>query len=234
MLKKIKKRRRRKKSFLLGKLIFKTALLLIVFYLLLKSAIGSLYLASRFVPKKEIEIKKTITPALIPSLEVFNIPQATNEAQIKVILSVVNVKSLKAYLNNKPVNTIPVEDESVEVKVKNLKLGKNSLFFIGEINKQEVKSKKYIVVYDKTPPKLKLNIPDNFETSEKQIEIKGETEANTILKINSIPIVVLKDGTFSTTLTLKEGENKILITAKDKAGNIAEKKLTIIKTSQKD
>ena len=60
----------------------------------------------------------------------------------------------------------------------------------------------------------------------------GETDKETYIKVNDLPVVVDAQGVFQTMVKLKEGENKIAIIAQDVAGNSEEK--ILILTYEKD
>lgn len=67
------------------------------------------------------------------------------------------------------------------------------------------------------PPKIIiLSPPDNFETSEKNIQIKGRVGSQAIVKINDQPVSKFENGIFEETLNLPAGLNEIKISAKKK------------------
>ena len=55
----------------------------------------------------------------------------------------------------------------------------------------------------------------------------GKTDRDNTVRANGSPLVVNADGSFNTLVRLKEGENKIEITAQDDAGNEEKKILTV-------
>lgn len=60
-----------------------------------------------------------------------------------------------------------------------------------------------------------------------QIVVRGKTKAGAEVFINDKDTTAETDGNFSTSLTLDEGENLIIVTANDAEGNMAEQELTV-------
>ncbi len=70
-----------------------------------------------------------------------------------------------------------------------------------------------------TPPKLVVDYPDkNLVTTELSLKIKGKSEPETEIKINSTSIMSDQDGNFSQEIKLKRGLNDLTISAKKKYG----------------
>ena len=229
----IKKRRRKLKlvSFL-TKIFLAIFVFFLAIYLGIKILVNLLYLSSKLLPEKPQEkIQKANTPSFKPNLTILSLPEATNEAVIKANVFAENTEEIKIYLNDKLENKLKVEDENLEITIDNLQPGKNVIYFIAQIDKNTTKTKDYTVLYDNTPPKIEILSPKESEVNKNEIVIKGKTEPKVIIKINSEPVVVSQNGEFSKTVRLKDGENKITITAEDEAGNKSKKELTVIKTS---
>jgi hypothetical protein len=80
--------------------------------------------------------------------------------------------------------------------------------------------RKVVAVYDDAPPKLVLLSPrEMFVAPSPSVELKGETDRGARVKVNGQKVAVGPDGSFSTTLALKEGVNLITVEAFDAAGN---------------
>lgn len=80
---------------------------------------------------------------------------------------------------------------------------------------------------DITPPLIKLNpIPEFVYVS--PIIIQGETESDAVVSVNKKQTPVNPDGTFSAVIELQKGENKIEVTATDKAENKSEATITVV------
>jgi len=69
------------------------------------------------------------------------------------------------------------------------------------------------------PPQLEIYSPtSNVVTTEKIIEISGQSEKETVLKINGQKVLIDSEGLFSETVALQSGTNLIEITAQKKHG----------------
>ncbi|MEK7165553.1 MAG: hypothetical protein AAB874_01955 [Patescibacteria group bacterium] len=87
------------------------------------------------------------------------------------------------------------------------------------------------ITYKKTGPKLEITDPQEGQTfakNQQEISIKGTTDPNTSVTINDRFVKVNDDGTFEYKLKLADGENTLVILARDSAENITkvEKKVT--------
>jgi parallel beta-helix repeat protein len=91
------------------------------------------------------------------------------------------------------------------------------------------KTAKVVVNRDSKPPALTIiSPPDNLRTSKFSITVNGTTEKNAIVTINGV-VVENKDGTFSDTVFLNDGGNRITVEATDQAGNTATKVRKVFK-----
>jgi len=69
------------------------------------------------------------------------------------------------------------------------------------------------------PPALMLSAPLENEEVSSRVILKGDTEVEAILTVNSLPVALREDGSFETELYLpQEGVNTITIKASDKNG----------------
>lgn len=93
------------------------------------------------------------------------------------------------------------------------------LSFIDELGFESMPKINSFIV-DTTPPELKINISSEvITTTDEFFTIKGETEPNSILKINEKEVSLDSEGKFSTVVLLRPGLNTIEICAKDIYGN---------------
>ena len=95
-------------------------------------------------------------------------------------------------------------------------------------------------VLDAAPPKITITSPkDNAIVNGKAVTIKGKTQARTTLLARNDGERVIDrghrraDGTFTLSLALSPGVNKIAITGTDPAGNVTETTLTVRRGSGK-
>lgn len=69
------------------------------------------------------------------------------------------------------------------------------------------------------PPELKINAPAQEEVVAARVEVRGQTNTDAIVTVNSQPVALQPDGTFRTEVFLtREGANTITIEAKDRHG----------------
>ncbi len=74
--------------------------------------------------------------------------------------------------------------------------------------------------YDDAPPSLAiLSPPEMFVSPRPDVEVNGKTDREARVKVNGQKVGVNPDGSFATTLKLKEGVNLVTIEAVDPAGN---------------
>jgi hypothetical protein len=96
---------------------------------------------------------------------------------------------------------------------------------------ESVSSKVYTVVFDDEVPKIEVSSPNDgasfYGAKEKQLTIKGTTEAGSTLTISDRLIKVEDDGSFSYTISLNDGENSFHFKVVDTAGNQTEKDLKV-------
>lgn len=80
----------------------------------------------------------------------------------------------------------------------------------------------YLFIYFRqliSPPNLSIEYPDkNLVTNELIIEVRGKSDPETEVQINNASIMSAKDGSFSQEIKLKQGLNKLTISAKKKYG----------------
>ena len=95
-------------------------------------------------------------------------------------------------------------------------------------------NKTIIFTIDKTKPILSDISPiDGIKTTKAIVVVSGKTEEDATVKINNEDVTVNEDGIFSKEINLVEGENIIIITATDFAGNTNTKTITIRKIGEK-
>lgn len=168
------------------------------------------------------------------SIEVTDIPVATNSATIQISGSINDFDTIVFMLNDQQIEDLSVKGkENFREEIGELKSGENKVYLIGKKGSVRKKTPIYTVLFNAQPPKLEISEPqDNSKTSHEDLKIAGTTDKEVSIQINNSPIVVDLNGNFQTSVKLKEGENKIPIIAQDDAGNKTEKTLTI--TYEKD
>lgn len=169
------------------------------------------------------------------SIDISSIPQATNSARIIVSGSVLNFDTLDFYLNKKKVKEINATSDIFNEEIGDLEKGENSIYILAKSkdSKSEKATITYRVFYKSEKPKLEITEPsDNSTTNNQEIKVNGNTDKETYIHINDLPVVVDVNGHFETTIRLKDGDNQVVAIAQDIAGN--EEKKTIKVIYQKD
>ncbi len=169
------------------------------------------------------------------SIDVSLIPQATNSAKFIVSGSILNLDILDFYLNGKKVKEIESSFDTFSEEIGDLEKGDNNFYIQAKSKDSKIKKNTitYKVFYKNEKPKLEITEPtDNLTTNNQEIKVKGSTDKETYVRVNDLPVVVDANGGFETTVRLKDGDNQIVITAQDIAGNMETKSLKV--TYQKD
>lgn len=169
------------------------------------------------------------------SIDISSIPLATNSAKIIVSGSVLNFDTLEFYLNKIIVKEVQPTSDIFNEEIGELEKGDNSVYILAKSkdSKTEKTTITYKVFYKSEKPKLEITEPsDNSKTGNQEIKVKGNTDKETYIHINDLPVVVDANGSFETSVRLKEGDNQITATAQDIAGNIETKTFKV--TYQKD
>ncbi len=104
-------------------------------------------------------------------------------------------------------------------------------FYLNEARKRKIRSDGK----DTSPPLVQISRPmDNNPVNHAEVKIQGQVSDNTFVSsifINGVPeFIELSEETisFSRSIPLKPGPNPLTIRAEDLAGNVAEKRMTII------
>lgn len=178
-----------------------------------------------------VEVADTVSP---PPVRLQPPPEATSATRIKLEGFAEAGSTVKIFVNNQNAREV-LADTSGKFMISNLTLreGENEIYAIATdpAGNTGAESSRCSVLVDTEPPEIEILEPsENAEIYglENKTTIKGKTEASASIRIDDRLIVVNREGEFSYSLTLADGENKITITATDPAGNQAEKELTII------
>ena len=151
---------------------------------------------------------------------------ATNSA--KLTISGFGQKNTQVYLllNGSEHQKVTIEDEAGNFDIPiELRAGENriKLYAENENKEQSNLSSEYLVIYDNEPPSIELESPTDGQKIELRknqlLTIKGTSEPEAKIDLNGRIIRVGKEGLFSTTYQLNEGENKLNFVVTDLAGN---------------
>lgn len=205
--------------FILGFLIY----FLITWFI--PTLVGGLSYLNRFKetpqPNQNI-LQEVLAPPVL------NIPfEATNTASIVIKGYSSSNHTVEIYIDDQMQAVAEVKDDgSFETDPVDLNLGTNNIYgkTVNDQGDKSLPSKTIRILYDNEKPKMELKEPsDNLEVKDsRKIIVSGNTEMDAVVEINNARAIVNFDGNFSYSLELDEGENTIVITATDKAGNITQ------------
>lgn len=166
-------------------------------------------------------------PTLAPPVLV--IPyQATNSAQIDIKGYTTTNSKVQLYLDDQLKDTVTTgEDGTFIFKNISLSLGTNNIYgkTLDEKDQASLPSKNIQLIYGNTKPSLQISEPEDGKTvtgGDKNIKISGKTSDGIQVTVNGAPVIVNKEGNFSTTQSLNKGDNNFTIRATDTAGNYTE------------
>lgn len=162
------------------------------------------------------------------------LPKATHSASIRIEGFAEEGSTVVLFLNGAQTQETVVESDGEFLFNRvGLNFGENEIYSkaTDSSGNESKKSTLFIVDQDNEAPSLVVESPVDGESffgfSKRNIRIKGSTEENTTLFINGAFVLTSRDGSFSYSYTLSEGENIISIIAKDQADNQTEEKLTV-------
>jgi len=213
-------------------------ILFVVLYFIFTFGIELLLNTSSFVsglfPQPSIKLARK-NEDNFTSVDISSIPQATNSAKIIVSGSILNFDVVDFYLNKIKVKEIVSSGDIFNEEIGDLEKGENSIYITAKSNDSKIEKSTitYKVFYKSEKPKLEITEPsDNSTTNIYEIKVSGNTDKETYIHINELPVVVDANGSFETSVRLKDGDNQIVATAVDIAGNTETKTLKV--TYQKE
>lgn len=214
--------KRTKKQFLIV-LIGIVALLLIIFTVGIPFIVGASVFLGNLKSNQPIVTSNDTTVPVPPTLT--SDFSATNSAQIKIEGYGEPESSLSLLVNGEQVKNILLPaDGSFSFNDIPLQEGENTLLatVTDTAGNESVPSRELHVEYKKGSPKLEINEPEDNQTfakSQQEIQIKGITDPGVDVRINDRFVAVKDDGSFTFTVKLQDGENTLIIIARDSAGN---------------
>ena len=221
-----------------NKIILYIVILFLVLYFIFTFGIKLLLNSSSFIagifPQPSAK-PLSKTKDTFNSIDVSSLPQATNSAKFIVSGSILNFDILDFYLNGKKVKEVESSSDTFSEEIGDLEKGDNNFYIQAKSKDSKIEKNTitYKVFYKNEKPKLDISEPiDNLTTNNQEIKVKGSTDKETYVRVNDLPVVVDANGNFETTVRLKDGDNQIVITAQDIAGNMETKSLKV--TYQKD
>ncbi len=204
-----------------------------IVYLLIKFGIPLLVNFSLFVSQigrneetNTIVQKTYIAPPILNPL-----PEATNSAKITISGKAFKNQSISLYINDELIAKESTDDKGEFLFSETLDNGQNEIKVNAtyDNNKSDF-SATSTIIFDNKSPELTIESPSDGQTFHKGdnvIEVTGKTDVNTDVTVNGFWAIVNDNNQYIYDLTLKEGENEILVEAVDNAGNKSEKLIKV-------
>lgn len=195
--------------------------------------IGSLGSLIDSITGKSSQSAKINTNSNLVAPQLDSLPEATPSASITVTgSSYYPDGTIELYVNDSRAQEVDLEnDQSFEMEDVRLSEGENVIkarFVLG--SKKSDFSEEERIVYAKSPPKLEVSSPTNgqaFSKADQEIAVQGTTSPENKVTVNDFIAIVGSSGNFSYVYKLKEGENKIIVVAKDPAGTQTKTEITV-------
>lgn len=187
----------------------------------------SLFIANLTNSKAQTETTPEDSYLLPP--EITDIVDATNSATIRIAGSAEENKTILIYVNNDKQKELVSGKDGFSTELK-LDEGINEIYV--ELDDEKSKTKKtshtYQVDFSTKKPELSVQSPtDQEKVGSEDITVQGKTEVENSVRINDRPVVVQSDGGFSSSVRLKEGENQLVIVARNSYGTSEKIELTV-------
>ncbi len=191
---------------------------------ILPSIIGGVGFIKNFTNPSHKVVTTSDQTTLAPP--VLNIPyEATNTAQIDIAGYASPGAKVELFLDENKKQTVDVGgDGSFKFSDVSLSLGTNNIYgkTLDEKNQESLASKTLIIIFDNQKPVLNIFEPEDNRSingGEKKVKISGKTDAGVQIFVNGNQVIVDKNGNFTTTQNLNEGDNNFDIKAVDSATN---------------
>lgn len=170
------------------------------------------------------------TPPPPPSLE--NIPKATKEKTLEISGSTESGVKVIFNLNDQKAEVLANSDGRFIFNITLLN-GENTISAIAKdkAGNESVQSTVKKVIFDNTPPELEITTPTDgtsyFGSKQKQLTISGKTSEGSKVQINGRWVITNSDGSFNYVYVFVDGNNELIITSEDEAGNKTEKLIVV-------
>ncbi len=162
--------------------------------------------------------------------ELLSLPDATNSATLAIHGTASDGSELAIIVNGENQKELTVDGDTFDTNIL-LQKGLNEILVEMRIKKQNIfkKSDMYSVLYQNEKPNLVIDSPTSgSRTNQTEITVSGTTDADVSVRVNGSPTITNAEGKFSASVRIREGENKITITATNRAGTVKTQELTVI------
>lgn len=207
---------------------------LVLFFLItwgLPAIIGGLSVFNVFKPKEEVK-SVLEDPAIAPP--VLNIPyEATNSAEIRISGYATADSKVEIYIDDE-LKTVAETSLDGDFKTDpiELSMGTNNIYgkTVESEDRKSLASKTIRVIYNNEKPKLEISEPGDgtkIKGGDKKVKVSGNTNPDSFVTVNGFAVIVNNEGNFTTSISINDGENKILVVATNPVGNSTQAERTI-------
>lgn len=167
-----------------------------------------------------------ISPPIVNSL-----PEATSSATVVISGVASKDQTIELYINDDLINKTQTEENGSFSFEEKIKPGENTIKVKAIVEKKESEfSNPLTISFKSAPPSLNISSPSDgqsFSKDQNTVDVKGTTDTDVKITVNGFWAITYNNGSFSYSLPLQNGENKIKIVATDIAGNSIEKELRV-------
>lgn len=172
---------------------------------------------------------------------VLNIPyEATNSATIKINGYASPSSKVEIYVDG-DVRSVAQTGEDGKFESEDITLsegtnnisGKTIIDSLGAEPKKSLASKNIRLVYSNEKPILEVSEPnDNTEIKggDKKVKVSGKTDVENSVMVNGLTLIIDREGGFSTTVSLNDGDNMISVITTNQVGNTTKIERKVIYT----
>ena len=206
--------------------------IVIIFVILVKYGIPLMANVALFISSsKDTQGTQEKTIAYISSPVLNPLLDATNSAQLIISGNADKNSNVELFVNDAlKDNTTADKNGNFQFSYTLSKGDNNIKTRVSVDNKNSDFSDIMTISYKDSPPNLTIDSPSDgqkFSKDQNTTNVTGKTDAGDTVTVNGFIAIINDDGTYSYSLPLKNGDNKISVVSTDQAGNNDGKSITI-------
>lgn len=214
--------------------VFLAASILIIVVLVMAGIPALFNLSTTISQLRRSPATQTSGDTLVPTTPVFSQDLvATATANIKIAGAADPKTTLKITQNGRFLETVISKDDGSFTYDVSLEKDDNTFLAqaVSETGQKSAISSPYVIKYLTGQPKLDISSPkDGDKINSDQTAVSGKTDPGDVVTVNNRYTIVSGDGSFTYTLNLNSGDNKITVVATDPAGNKTTKEFTVTRS----
>lgn len=181
--------------------------------------------------KGSLEQSESKNPSFIAPPIFNSTSTATSSARIAISGVASKDQTISLYVNTDLVDEAKTEDDGSFSFEPTLRPGENTIKAKAIMKDKESEfSQTITIIFKSAPPSLNIKAPtdgQSFGSDQNIADVQGSTDPDVKITVNGFWAITDSDGSFSYSLPLQNGENKIKITATDIAENKTEKEIKV-------